>query len=144
MTLTIAPAETEADRAACFALRDAVFVEEQGVSKEEEYDGRDGAARHLLARLHGTPAGTLRMRVLDDAVKLERVCVARAVRGRGIGAALTRAALDMAREMPGVRAARLGAQVPVIGFYERLGFTAHGLEYLDAGIPHRDMTRPLP
>jgi ElaA protein len=144
MSLTVAPAESEADRAACFALREAVFVDEQGVAKDLEYDGLDGAARHLLARLGGTPAGTLRMRIVGDAVKLERVCVARAARGRGIGAALTRAALDMAREMPGVRAARLGAQVPVIGFYERLGFTAQGPEYLDAGIPHRDMTRPLP
>jgi ElaA protein len=140
----IAEAVSEADRDACMALRLEVFCGEQGVPEAEERDGRDGEARHFLARLGGAPAGTLRLRVVDGAAKIERVCVAKAHRGTGIGTALTRQALALAATLPGVRQAKLGAQVPVIGFYERLGFTAHGPEFLDAGIPHRDMTRPLP
>jgi ElaA protein len=89
------------------------------------------------------PAGTLRLRVVDGAAKIERVCVAKAHRGTGIGLALTRAALDLAAALPGVAEARLGSQVTVIGFYEKLGFAARGPEFLDAGIPHREMTRPL-
>lgn len=144
MSWTIAEALSDDDRAACLALRFAVFCEEQGVSEAEERDGRDGEARHLLARADGVPAGTLRLRVVEGAAKLERVCVAKPMRGTGLGAALTEAALALAARLPGVTYAKLGAQVPVIAFYERLGFTAEGPEYLDAGIPHRDMTRPLP
>jgi ElaA protein len=140
----IAEATTEADRAACIALRIEVFCGEQGVTEREELDGLDDAARHLLARRGGVPVGTLRLRVLGEAAKIERVCVARPARGQGIGAALTLRALALARTLPGVTVARLGAQTAAIGFYERLGFAAHGPEYLDAGIPHRDMTRPLP
>ena len=144
MNVRIAEATSAEDLAACLALRHEVFCVEQGVSEAEERDGRDAEARHLLARIDGAPAGTLRLRVVGDAAKLERVCVAAPHRGTGLGAALTRAALDLAAGIPGVARAKLGAQVPVIAFYERLGFTAHGPEYLDAGIPHRDMTRPLP
>ena len=53
--------------------------------------------------------------------------------------------LEALRELRarGVREVALGSQTHAIGFYERLGFRAHGPEYDDAGIPHRDMTRPL-
>jgi len=144
VSLAIAEAVCPADRAACRALREEVFIDEQGVPPALERDAHDADARHLLARDGATPVGTLRLRVVDGGAKLERVCVARSARGRGIGTALTRAALDLAATLPGVDHARLGAQVPVIGFYERAGFVAHGPEYLDAGIPHRAMTRPVP
>ncbi len=143
-TPTIAEATTEADISACLALRHTVFCLEQGVPEADEQDGRDAEAHHLLARRDGNPVGTLRLRILGDAIKIERVCVAQAARGTGLGAALTEAALALGQTLPGVRQARLGAQVPVIAFYEKLGFTAHGPEYLDAGLPHRDMARPLP
>ncbi|MEM1430607.1 MAG: GNAT family N-acetyltransferase [Pseudomonadota bacterium] len=144
MSWEIAEAEGAADLAQCFALRHAVFCVEQGVAEEIERDGKDAAARHLLARVDGVPAGTLRLRVVDDAMKLERVCVSAEARGTGVGAALTRAALAVAVETPGVREAKLGAQVDVVAFYERLGFAAHGPEYVEAGILHRDMTCALP
>ncbi|MEM0934762.1 MAG: GNAT family N-acetyltransferase [Pseudomonadota bacterium] len=144
MSVTIAEAVSESDRAACLALRHQVFCVEQGVSLSDEQDGRDGEARHLLARQDGTPVGALRLRVVGTAAKIERVCVAEAARGTGLGAALTRAALALAASMPGLTEAKLGAQITVVSFYERLGFTAHGPEYLDAGILHRDMARPLP
>jgi ElaA protein len=143
VTVTVSEAVTEADRAACLALRAEVFIVEQRVSEADEIDGLDDTATHLLARVLGQPAGTLRLRRLGAAGRIERVCVARPFRGQGIGAALTAAALDTLRGWPGVTQAELGAQVPVIPFYEALGFTAHGPVYDDAGIPHRDMARPL-
>ena len=56
--------------------------------------------------------------------------------------ALIRAALTELRAQ-GMSTAKLGSQTHAIGFYERLGFTATGPEYMDAGIPHRDMTLAL-
>ena len=63
----------------------------------------------------------------------------KAWRGRGIGAALIRAAVAEFRGMDGIAEVRLGAQTHALGFYAALGFCAVGPEYLDAGIAHRDM-----
>ncbi|MDD7971703.1 GNAT family N-acetyltransferase [Roseinatronobacter alkalisoli] len=140
MSLSIALTE---DIATCHALRRAVFVEEQGVSVIEEVDGRDGDALHLLARKDGRAVGCARVIVAGTTGKIGRVCVLADQRGQGIGIALIEAALDCMRQIEGVTQAQLGAQIYAIGFYERLGFIAVGPEYLDAGIAHRDMLRPV-
>ncbi|MFN4157002.1 MAG: GNAT family N-acetyltransferase [Gemmobacter sp.] len=140
MTATIAPTP---DIATCRALRRAVFIDEQGVSEADEIDDQDDHAIHLLAHLDGQPAGTARLLIVGNIAKIGRVCVLAPHRGTGLGAALIRAALDAARSSRGVTRAKLGAQIHALGFYERLGFTATGPEYLDAGIPHRDMVMPL-
>jgi len=137
--LVITEVTTPEELAAARALREAVFVLEQGVDAALEWDGRDGEARHLLARLDGRPAGTLRWRILGDTAKIERVCVDRGLRGHAIGRALMDAALAHIRATPGIAMAKLGAQVAVIGFYEGLGFAATGPVFEDAGIPHRWM-----
>lgn len=133
--------ERTTDLAACHALRRAVFIEEQGVSEAEEMDGKDDQAIHLLASQDGQPVGSARILLMGDTGKITRVCVLARARGTGLGAALIRAALDVLRDQPGIARARLGAQTHAIGFYEKLGFVAHGPVYDDAGIPHRDMTR---
>lgn len=130
------------DLVTCLAIRRVVFIEEQGVSLADEVDGRDAEAEHLLALLDGEPVGTARMLVDGDTGKIGRVAVLAPARGRGIGAALIRAAVVQLREH-GLRTATLGAQVQAIGFYEALGFAAVGPVYDDAGIPHRDMTLDL-
>lgn len=127
------------DLPTCHALRRAVFIEEQGVSQEDEVDGRDGEAIHLLAVADGTPVGTARILLGSDYGKIGRVCVLTEARGEGIGAQLIRAAVERLRGIPGIVEARLGAQTHAMGFYERLGFVSYGITYLDAGIPHRDM-----
>lgn len=131
------------DLAACHALRRAVFIEEQGVSEAEELDDKDAGALHLLARRDGRPVGTARILLQGDTGKIGRVCVLAQARGTGLGAALIRAALDALRDRPGITRAKLGAQTHALGFYEKLGFTAFGPVYDDAGIPHRDMIRDL-
>lgn len=133
---------TTRDLAACHALRRTVFIEEQGVPADLEVDGRDGEAVHLLATDDGTPVGTARFLVVGDAAKIGRVCVLPDRRGEGIGVALIRAAMAEAKAM-GLSRATLGAQVSAIGFYDRLGYTAEGEEFMDAGIPHRTMSAPL-
>lgn len=130
------------DFPACAAIRRRVFIEEQNVPEELELDDLDATAVHLLATQDGRPVGTARLLVAGEAAKIGRVAILPELRGTGAGAALMRAALDELRAR-GVRTAKLGAQTHAIGFYERLGFTAYGPEYDDAGIPHRDMSLAL-
>ncbi|MBZ4689791.1 MAG: drug:proton antiporter [Cereibacter sp.] len=131
------------DIAACRALRRTVFIEEQGVPEADEIDDLDGEAIHLLAEVEGRPVGSARLLVRGETGKIGRVCVLAEQRGTGLGAALIRAAVAELRRIPGVRQAKLGAQTHALGFYEKLGFTALGAEYIDAGIPHRDMVLAL-
>lgn len=127
------------DIAACLALRRRVFIEEQGVSAADEVDGRDDEAVHFLAAQDGRPVGTARLLFPGGYAKIQRVCVLPQARGRGLGAALVRACVARARTEPGMREARLGAQLHALAFYERLGFEPFGPVYDDAGIDHRDM-----
>lgn len=127
------------DFPACAAIRRKVFIEEQNVAEEIELDDLDATAVHLLAVRDGRAIGTARLLIDGERAKIGRVALLPQDRGTGAGAALMRAALDELRAR-GVMTAKLGAQVHAIGFYEKLGFVAHGPEYDDAGIPHRDMT----
>ena len=139
--MTIKVARTD-DLAACRTLRRTVFIEEQNVPEDLEVDGLDPTALHLLATQEGRPVGTARLLVKGATGKIGRVCVLREERGRGIGAALIRKAVEELRDL-GLETARLGSQVHAIPFYEALGFAAEGPVYDDAGIPHRDMTLTL-
>ncbi|GCB50175.1 GNAT family N-acetyltransferase [Streptomyces sp. NL15-2K] len=146
-------AEDPADREACFAVRKEVFVGEQGVPEDIEYDAYDAVAVHVLAiREDGVPLGTGRLlhgeaaaaqTGGDQAVgSLGRLAVTHTARGLGVGAALVRAIEDAARAR-GLAAVDLHAQTHALGFYERLGYVAYGPEYLEAGIAHRAMRRLL-
>ncbi|MEE2810216.1 MAG: GNAT family N-acetyltransferase [Pseudomonadota bacterium] len=131
------------DLEACLKLRFEVFVDEQGVPVEEERDALDDSATHLLALQDGTPVGTARIVFQDDTAKIGRVCVVKTARGTGLGAKLIEACVNVARNQAGITRAKLGAQTHAIGFYEKLGFEVYGPVYLDAGIDHRDMVKPL-
>ncbi|MEV7730768.1 GNAT family N-acetyltransferase [Streptomyces sp. NPDC088921] len=146
-------AEDPADREACFTVRKEVFVGEQGVPEDIEYDAYDAVAVHVLAvREDGVPLGTGRLLHGEAAAgktggdvtvgSLGRLAVAQAARGLGVGAALVRAVEDAARAR-GLVAVDLHAQTHALGFYERLGYVAYGPEFPDAGIPHRAMRRVL-
>ena len=124
------------------AIRRVVFIEEQGVSFEDEVDGRDPDAIHLLAKLDGRPVGTARLLLSGSKGKIGRVAVLKEARGHGLGQALVLFAADELKRRGASRAV-LGAQTHALGFYEALGFTAHGPEFMDAGIPHREMARDL-
>jgi ElaA protein len=135
--------EVTRDIATCRHLRRVVFIEEQGVSEADEVDGLDESAIHLLALVNNAPVGTARLLVAGSTGKIGRVCVLREARGTGLGAALIRAALAEFRAMPGVSRVKLGAQSHATGFYEALGFRVLGEEFIDAGIPHREMVLDL-
>ena len=124
------------------AIRRVVFIEEQGISFEDEVDGKDPTAIHLLASNDGQPVGTARLLLSDGVGKIGRVAVLKEARGRGLGRDLVLFAVEELRRQ-GARQATLGAQTHALGFYEALGFTAVGPEFLDAGMPHREMVCDL-
>jgi ElaA protein len=135
--------EVVEDYAPCVALRRAVFIDEQGIAEADEIDDLDGQAVHLLATSEGRPVGTARLLIEGDLGKIGRICVLAEARGTGLGVALVEASMAHLRGIPDVTRAKLGAQDHAIGFYEKLGFTAVGPFYDDAGIPHQDMVRAL-
>ncbi|MFJ9705451.1 GNAT family N-acetyltransferase [Streptomyces sp. NPDC101234] len=146
-------AEDPADLAACFAVRKQVFVVEQGVPEDLEYDVYDATALHVLAvREDGEPLGTGRLLYGETAAEktggdlslgsLGRLAVSPQARGLGVGVALVRAIEDAARAR-GLTAVDLHAQTHALGFYERLGYEPYGPEYEEADIPHRAMRRAL-
>lgn len=127
---------------AALEIRRRVFVEEQGITLEEDIDGRDPDAIHLLALDGDRPVGTARILISGEVGKIGRVAVLAEARGRGMGQALVLFAVEELTRRGCSRAA-LGAQTYAVGFYEALGFAAIGPEFVDAGIPHREMVRAL-
>ncbi|RPE63104.1 ElaA protein [Pacificibacter maritimus] len=128
----------------CLALRMTVFVEEQKVPQDEELDDLDDVSTHFIATTQdGVPVGTARIYQIGDVGKIGRVCVLSSHRGTGLGAQLVKTCIAALREKDGIKTAKLGAQNHAIPFYERLGFTVKGGEYMDGGIPHHDMVLSL-
>ena len=125
------------------AIRLEVFVGEQHVPPDEEMDDLDATAIHVLASVDGQPIGTGRLIVVDaENARIGRMAVRKTHRGTGVGAAILDRLVDEARSR-GIRTLTLSGQLHAIPFYERFGFVAHGDVYLDAGIEHRTMERPV-
>ena len=126
------------------AVREAVFIQEQGVPPELEIDDLDPRCRHVLARdASGAPVGTAR---LSPEGRIGRMAVLRPWRAYGVGSALLHALLRIARE-DGLERVNLHAQETAIGFYRRHGFSPVGERFVEAGIGHvavqRRLDRPL-
>jgi predicted GNAT family N-acyltransferase len=120
-----------------FAVRERVFCEEQGVRPEDELDGRDAQALHLVAlEPDGQRViGTLRLLVDADRAKVGRVAVEREWRRRGIALQMLDLALAKARERGCVRV-RLAAQLVATEVYRRAGFAVESDPFEQAGILH--------
>lgn len=120
-----------------FSIRTTVFVDEESVDQDEEYDGFDHLATHYLAWYGDTPAGAARWRRLNNGTfRLERFAVLRPYRNLGIGSALMQTILS---ELPRTHAIFVHAQVKNIDFYRKLGFEVEGEAFEEAGIEHVKM-----
>lgn len=125
-------------------IRTEVFVQEQRIPKDLEWDDEDAIALHAVAynRL-GQAIGTGRLLPAHDGVaKIGRMAVSRVLRGSRIGEQLLRALMDAARSR-GDREILLHAQRSAESFYARIGFAPRGPVFEEAGIPHVEMTRGL-
>ena len=137
--LRVRAADWNVDRAALRAVREQVFVREQGVPIELEWDEFDPLCQHVVAEVAGQAIGTGRL--LPDG-HICRMAVLESWRGLGVGSALLEALLRLARDR-GIRRVRLNAQSRAVAFYARHGFMAEGEEFIEAGIPHRSMWRDV-
>lgn len=130
---TVRRADWARDAEAISGVRRRVFVEEQSVPAELEWDGADETAVHLLAlNAQGQAVGTARLLASGQ---IGRMAVVPAWRRRGVGSALLRAILAIARE-DGRPPPFLNAQTSALSFYRRAGFAPEGTEFEEAGIAH--------
>jgi len=129
------------DEEALRAVRTTVFVKEQSVAENEEWDGLDPECVHVIAE--HPDEGVIGTGRLHPSGKIGRMAVLAAWRGHGIGAAILRHLLDEAGRQ-GLQAVYLHGQVHVLGFYARFGFISEGPEFDEAGIPHRLMRLRFP
>lgn len=133
-------ADWRLDRLAIQSIREEVFVREQGIPADLEWDGRDSSAVHLLAQdAEGQPIGTARM--LPEG-HIGRMAILPDWRRTGIGSALMEALLEVAAQRH-LESVFLQAQERVIPYYRNMGFEPQGQVFMEAGIPHRLMSRTL-
>ncbi|TCI20696.1 GNAT family N-acetyltransferase [Exiguobacterium sp. SL-9] len=120
-------------------VRATVFIHEQGIAPELEYDELDPDCIHFVGTVEGEPVTTARLRPIGDGIgKVERVATIATARGNGYAKEIMLAIESVARTNE-LRELKLGAQLTALPFYERIGYEAYGDEFLDADIPHRMM-----
>jgi predicted GNAT family N-acyltransferase len=124
-------------------IRETVFVQEQNVPTELEWDELDRDCLHLIAfSPEGTPIGTARLLLIGMVGKIGRMAVLKEWRTRGVGHALVLRLLEEAKKRR-IMQLILHAQRQAVGFYERFGFEATGDPFMEAGIPHVKMVLHL-
>lgn len=121
------------------AIRDEVFIKEQGFTYEIEYDGKDESAIHALLFCDNKTVGTGRM--LSDG-RIGRVAILKEYRKKGLGKKIVEAFIKEALNNSYKRV-YLSAQHQAISFYEKLGFITFGDEYLEGEISHIKMQKIL-
>ncbi|MCE7951095.1 MAG: GNAT family N-acetyltransferase [Xanthomonadales bacterium PRO7] len=130
----------DAERDACRAVREQVFIIGQNVPREDEWDSLDATSRHVLARdLAGNPIGTGR---LTPERKIGRMAVLADWRGKHVGEAIMNLLLEQARAL-GYHELELHAQTHAVPFYAKFGFEKFGDEFEECAIRHSHMRREL-
>ncbi|MBQ7186374.1 MAG: GNAT family N-acetyltransferase [Ruminococcus sp.] len=122
------------------AIRREVFMEEQGF--HNEFDDIDKRAYHAVIYTDGKASAVGRLFDGRSGWHIGRVAVRKEFRGAGLGALVVMSLEEKAASL-GAECIRLSAQVRAQGFYERLGYTAEGEEYLDETCPHIAMYKML-
>ncbi|NJP38663.1 GNAT family N-acetyltransferase [Alkalicoccus luteus] len=144
-TTKVSVIQSEQDLERAFSIRRRVFIDEQHVPPEDEFDEHDTLTSdcvHVLAEADGEAAGTGRMRRSDTYGKLERICMLPDCRGRGIGQAVIKA-LEQEAVSQGLQAVKLHGQTHAEGFYQKLGYETVSDVFMEDGIPHIVMTKQL-
>lgn len=137
--LSVRLADWHRDYADIHRIRESVFVAEQAVTPEQEWDSEDDSALHFLAETGGFAIGTAR---LSAEGYIGRLSVLKDWRGLHVGDALMQAVIAQAQGR-GIGALKLTAQVHATAFYQRFGFEVVSDEFVEAGLPHVDMLRPV-
>ncbi|MEO1054525.1 MAG: GNAT family N-acetyltransferase [Bacteroidota bacterium] len=142
--MTVALVKENVDLRAAFDVRSIVFIDEQQVDRDEEFDQFENESYHFLARDDkGIACGAARWRFTENGVKLERFAVLKSHRGKGVGSALVEAVLEHIAQLKSAagKTLYLHAQLDAMPLYEKFGFIADGEIFYECEIPHRLMTR---
>jgi predicted GNAT family N-acyltransferase len=123
------------DLSEVFAIRKEVFVEEQSISEEEEFDEFDAQALHLIVYVDEQPAATGRIWHDGKAFHFGRLAVRKTFRGQKIGDLALRLLLYKSFSS-GAEVVEISAQTYIVPLYKKFGFKEYGEEYIEAGIPH--------
>ena len=142
--IDVLPIFSPADLDLAFAIRRQVFVDEQKVSADEEYDEFETSSLHFLARFDTVPCGTARWRRTSNGVKLERFAVLKDYRNRGVANAMVQAVLNnvFSQQPEPIERIYLHAQVSAMPLYAAFGFVPVGPLFNEAGIQHQKMVLP--
>jgi predicted GNAT family N-acyltransferase len=129
-----------------FRIREEVFVFEQQVAPEEEYDEFEDRSVHFLAKYGDLPVGTARWRFTGIGVKLERFAVLKPYRSKGIGKALVSTVLEDINQTPAAngKVRYMHAQLAAIPLYSKFGFEKEGEMFEDCQILHYKMKLSAP
>jgi predicted GNAT family N-acyltransferase len=143
LTVTVRTARDAAEVGVAMDLRVRVFCDEQGVSREEEFDDLDEEATQIVALDESGVIATCRLRYTEPgACKLERMAVEPRLRKLGVGGRLLAGAEDEARRA-GAATMTLNAQVRAREFYSAHGYEEQGETFMEAGIEHIAMRKKL-
>ncbi len=132
-------ADWDNDKDSLARIRRRVFIEEQNVPEDMEWDEYDDSATHFLASLDNRVIATARLKTDGQ---IGRMAVLAEYRNKGIGSELLHFILLTARHQK-LKKAYLHAQVSAVPFYKKHGFTTHGHVFYEANIPHQDMSKKL-
>ncbi|MCC9134880.1 GNAT family N-acetyltransferase [Pontibacter silvestris] len=132
-------AESEQDLNAAFSVREKVFVQEQQVPRNAEYDSFEEIAKHYLATCEGVPCGAARWRITEHGIKLERFAVLQEYRNKNVGSLILQKVLKDVLATHADKNVYLHAQLPAVNFYKRHGFVAKGDMFSECDIQHYKM-----
>ncbi len=118
-----------------YAIRRAVFIEEQNCPEEEDIDGFDAQALHLMVYVDEAPAATGRIWHDGTNFRIGRLAVKKEFRGQKLGDLALRLLLYKAFSS-GAEALHISAQTYIMPLYRKFGFREYGEEFMEAGIPH--------
>ena len=136
MEIKINIVSTDQDYRDCLYIRNKVFIEEQNINKELEYDDKKVSAIYIVAKINLIAIGTARYRSTEVGMKLERFAVLKEYRGLGVGKSLVSFLLKTLKSEKNLY---LNSQKKVAGFYKKLGFKIRGDVFYEAKIPHYKM-----
>ncbi|EAY31198.1 GNAT family N-acetyltransferase [Microscilla marina] len=134
---------TDEQRKIAFNIRNEVFVEEQQVPREDEFDEFENESRHFLATIHQQPCGAARWRYTPKGIKLERFAVLSSFRRQGVASALLQAVIDDVQAQPNTegRLMYMHAQTTALPLYKKFGFKVQGDLFVECDIEHYLMTK---
>lgn len=145
MTYRVIPATTDELKNKVYAIREEVFVREQGVPSYEEFDEFEDDSFHFVALDEdNNPIGSARWRHTDKGIKLERFTAKKSMRGKGLGTAIVKTVLDdITQQEPKGSYLYMHAQLSAVPLYLKFGFKTEGEQFEECDIMHYLMWREL-